>query len=75
VQRAKVMSVGSLMRPANGARDYAGELKATQKIAAVAAKVVEANRPFAVTDASGALVGELAPQAVLDVLTGRGLPA
>ncbi|HNB25561.1 MAG TPA: betaine/proline/choline family ABC transporter ATP-binding protein [Alphaproteobacteria bacterium] len=75
VQRAKVMSVGSLMRPANGARDYAGEVKATQKIAAVAAKVVEANKPFAVTDAAGTLVGELAPQAVLDVLTGRGIPA
>ena len=72
VQRAKVMSVKSLMRPANGTGHYAGEVKAEQKIAAIAAKVVEAGRPFAVIDASGALVGEIAPQPILDLLVGRG---
>ncbi len=72
VQRAKVMSVKSLMQKANGTRDYAGEVKADQKIAAVAARVVEAGRPFAVVDAGGALVGEIAPQPILDLLIGRG---
>ena len=72
VQRAKVMSVKSLMQKVNGARDYAGEVKADQKIATVAARVVEAGRPFAVVDAAGALVGEIAPQPILDLLIGRG---
>ena len=72
VQRAKVMSVKSLMQKANGTRDYAGEVKADQKIAAVAARVMEAGRPFAVRDAGGELVGEIAPQPILDLLIGRG---
>jgi glycine betaine/proline transport system ATP-binding protein len=72
VQRAKVMSVRSLMQKANGTRDYAGEIQADQKIAAIAARVVEAGRTFAVVDAGGALVGEIAPQPILDLLIGRG---
>ncbi|MBL9036043.1 MAG: betaine/proline/choline family ABC transporter ATP-binding protein [Rhodospirillaceae bacterium] len=71
VQRAKVMSVRSLMRPANGA-GYAGTVRPEQKIAAIAAQVIEAGKPFAVADESGALLGEIAPQAVLDLLIGRG---
>jgi hypothetical protein len=34
--------------------------------------VIEAGKPFAVADESGALLGEIAPQAVLDLLIGRG---
>ena len=70
VQRAKVMSVRSLMRPANGSA-YAGEIRPEQKIAAIASRVIEAGKPFAVVDATGDLIGEIAPQPILDLLVGR----
>ncbi len=71
VQRAKVMSVRSLMRQASGGI-YAGEIRPEQRIAAIAGRVIEAGKPFAVVDAGGTLIGEIAPQPILDLLVGRG---
>jgi len=77
VQRAKVMSVASLMRAPRGG-DYAGSVAPGDRIAAIAARVIDSGRPVAVTDGSGALVGEIAPSQVVDLLVGRdarSLPA
>jgi glycine betaine/proline transport system ATP-binding protein len=70
VQRAKVMSVGSLMRAPCGG-DYAGSVATSDRIAAIAARVIDAGKAVAVTDSSGALVGEITPNQVLDLLVGR----
>jgi glycine betaine/proline transport system ATP-binding protein len=68
IPRAKVLSVRSVMTPA-GNGEFAGEIAATTKIEAIARKVIDAGRPFAVIDEQGALVGQLERRAVLDVLT------
>ncbi|MGH6894630.1 MAG: ATP-binding cassette domain-containing protein, partial [Dongiaceae bacterium] len=72
VQRAKVMSVRSLMQPFNETHEFVGQVRDTDKIAAVAARIVESDRPYAVVDIAGRLVGEIAPQPILDLLIGRG---
>jgi glycine betaine/proline transport system ATP-binding protein len=72
IPRAKVLSVRAIMAPADAA-GFAGEVAATTKIEAIARRVIDAGRPFAVTDEQGALIGQLEPRAVLDVLV--ALPA
>jgi glycine betaine/proline transport system ATP-binding protein len=67
IPRAKVLSVRAIMSPAAG-DGFAGEVAATAKVEAVARRVIDAGRPFAVTDEQGALIGKLEPRAVLDVL-------
>jgi glycine betaine/proline transport system ATP-binding protein len=67
VPKAKVLTVAAIMAPGvNGA--VAGEVRADQRIAAVAPRLAEAEAPFAVLDASGARVGSLTRAAVADVL-------
>lgn len=72
VQRSKVMSVKSLMQPLDSAHTFIGQVRDTDKIGAVAGRIIETGKPFAVVDADGRLVGEIAPQPVLDMLLGRG---
>jgi glycine betaine/proline transport system ATP-binding protein len=72
VQRSKVMSVKSLMQPLNSAHTLIGQVRDTDKIGAVAGRIIETGRPFAVVDSEGRLVGEIAPRPVLDMLLGRG---
>jgi glycine betaine/proline transport system ATP-binding protein len=67
IPRAKVLSVRAIMAPA-GTDGFAGEVAATTKIEAIARRVIDAGRPFAVTDEEGTLIGQLEPRAVLDVL-------
>jgi glycine betaine/proline transport system ATP-binding protein len=70
IPRAKVLSVRSVMTPVlNG--EFAGEVAATAKVEAIARRVIDAGRPFAVTDDSGALIGQLERHTVLDVLVGQ----
>jgi glycine betaine/proline transport system ATP-binding protein len=70
--RAKVLSVRAVMTPARGADGFAGEVLAGERIEAIARRVIDANRPFAVTDEAGALLGVLEPRAVLAVLVAHG---
>jgi glycine betaine/proline transport system ATP-binding protein len=70
VQRAKVMSVASLMRPARGG-DYVGSISPADRIAAIASRVIDSGRPTAVTDSDGTLVGEITPEQIIDILVGR----
>jgi glycine betaine/proline transport system ATP-binding protein len=71
VQRSKVMSVKSLMQPLNSAHTLIGQVRDTDKIGAVAGRIIETGKPFAVVDADGRLVGEIAPKPILDMLLGR----
>ena len=71
VNRAKVMSAQSLMTRGNGTGRHAGKVAAKAKVETFAADIVAASAPFAVTDQDGKLVGEIAPQAVIDLLAGR----
>jgi len=72
VQRAKVISAARLMRPPSADR-HAGRVDRTAKIASFAAEIVAAGAPFAVTGDDGAVVGEVTPQAVIDLLAGRDM--
>jgi glycine betaine/proline transport system ATP-binding protein len=74
VSRAKVLSARSLMRPVThgqGHGDFAGTVQAEARVAEIAAEVEAADRPFAVVDAGGHLIGELTREAVIAVLVGR----
>jgi glycine betaine/proline transport system ATP-binding protein len=71
VQRSKVMSVKSLMQPLNAAHTLIGQVRDTDKIGAVAGPIIETGKPFAVIDAEGRIVGEIAPAPILDMLLGR----
>jgi glycine betaine/proline transport system ATP-binding protein len=70
VNRAKVMSAKSLMQKAQSAQ-HGGRVRPEAKIATFASEIVAAKLPFAVVDASGAVIGEVAPAAVIDLLAGR----
>jgi glycine betaine/proline transport system ATP-binding protein len=71
VNRAKVMSAQSLMTHGKTHQHHAGKVEAKAKIETFAADIVGANAPFAVIDGDGALLGEIAPEAVIDLLAGR----
>lgn len=70
VQRAKVVSAHGLMRPAQPDSAYAGHLAPADKVSSFAADIIGAGAPFAVRDPTGVLLGEVMPDAVLDILTG-----
>ena len=73
VQHSKVLSARSIMQPVK-ARRHAGKISASGKIAGFSAEVVATGKPFAVIDEAGAVIGEITPQAVIDVLAGIALP-
>ncbi len=72
VPRAKVLTAGSVMAAADGSGDVAGHVAASDRIETLAARVVAAGKPFAVTDETGRVVGVLTREAVLKVLVGEG---
>ena len=72
VARAKVMSAGWLMQPASGTF-YDRNVKMSDKVARFAADIVTARIPFGVVDGSGALAGEVTPDAVIELLAGCNL--
>jgi len=70
VNRAKVMSAKSLMRqPDDGG--HGGTVRPDAKIASFASEIVAKKQPFAVVDETGAVLGEVTPNAVIDLLAGR----
>ncbi|MCH7794642.1 MAG: betaine/proline/choline family ABC transporter ATP-binding protein [Proteobacteria bacterium] len=75
VPRAKVLTAGSVMTSVDGVAsqvmaDFAGRVRVDTRIEALAAEVVNADKPFLVTDASGQTLGLLTREAVLAVLVG-----
>ncbi|TPL22737.1 glycine betaine/L-proline ABC transporter ATP-binding protein [Mesorhizobium sp. B2-4-10] len=69
VDRAKVISAKSLMRACDGA-EHGGTVAPEAKIASFSASIVAVGRPFAVVNGSGKPIGEVTPQAVIDLLAG-----
>ena len=69
VTRAKVLTVASVMAPAAApGRALAGELPAAARVGEIARRALADERPFAVVDAAGRVVGRLERAAVLEVL-------
>ncbi len=71
VPRAKVLSVGAVMGPADGLTEFAGEVPARAKVAEVARAVLAAGRPFLVVE-DGQRVGAINREQVIAVLAGTG---
>jgi glycine betaine/proline transport system ATP-binding protein len=71
VNRAKVLSARSLMTPASAGADGFETVEASAKIATFAAAIVDSTKPFAVIDADGAIIGEITPRTVIDLLSGK----
>jgi glycine betaine/proline transport system ATP-binding protein len=68
VDRAKVISAGALMSAPKAGASYAGEVARGARIASFAADIVDCDRPFAVVDEAGGLVGEISAARVIDLL-------
>jgi len=73
VQRAKVISAQGLMQPLT-ANALARSVDARAKVASFAADIVAAGAPFAVAGEDGRPIGQVTPQAVVDLLAGREAP-
>jgi glycine betaine/proline transport system ATP-binding protein len=71
VQRAKVISAGALMRPCRDGTAYAARVRIDDRAASFAAAIVASAQPFGVVDESGALIGEIQRDVVIDLLAGR----
>ena len=69
VQRAKVISARSLMRACDGT-EHGGVVAPEAKIASFSASIVAAGKPFAVVNGTGKPIGEVTPQAVIDLIAG-----
>ena len=70
VPRAKVMSAQRLMQAATPGAAYGGRVRREAKVMSFCAEIVAAQRPFAVTDGDGRVLGEVTPAAVTAVLAG-----
>ncbi|MGB3148073.1 MAG: glycine betaine/L-proline ABC transporter ATP-binding protein, partial [Paracoccaceae bacterium] len=70
--RAKVLSARRLMVPATAKASGYQTVSARAKIASFAATIVDSDKPYAVLDDGGAIVGEITPRAVIDLLAGKG---
>lgn len=69
VDRAKVISARSLMRACDGT-EHGGAVAPDAKISSFSATIVSAGKPFAVVNGTGKPIGEVTPQAVIDLLAG-----
>jgi glycine betaine/proline transport system ATP-binding protein len=70
VARAKVVTLGRIAAP--GVPEHvAGTLSAGLRVEEAAERIVTAKAPFAV-ERDGAVIGHVTPQAVIDILIGRG---
>ena len=77
VQRAKVISARSLMRPCQ-TEGHPGTVAPEDRIATFSARLITAGKPFAVVNGTGKPIGEVTPDAVIDLLAGidrQGAPA
>ena len=71
VNRARVLSARSLMGAATAKTENGERIAAAAKVDSFAARIIEANRPFAVVDGDGRIIGEISPRAVIDLFSGR----
>jgi len=73
--RAKILSVGAVMRPLNGMSDSAGTVRAAPRVVDVARTVEASDRAHVVLDESGEQVGTIDRALVMQVLLDPGGPA
>ena len=73
VNRAKVLSARSLMRPVSALSAQYQTIAAAAKVASFAAAIVDSPQPFAVVEPDGLIIGEITPAAVIDLLAGKAL--
>jgi glycine betaine/proline transport system ATP-binding protein len=69
VQRAKVISARSIMRPP-GKAQHAGTVSPDARVSSFSAEIISAKKPFAVVNGTGKPIGEVTPEAVIDLLAG-----
>jgi len=72
VPRAKVLTVMSIVHDARKGHAYENFVLATDKIDAVAERVLDAEHGFGVQDESGRIIGEINQEDVTRILIGRG---
>ena len=70
--RAKILTLRSVMRPANGAADLAGRLPATQRVIDAARALESSDRLYGVVDEAGRTLGIIDRAALMDVLLDAG---
>jgi glycine betaine/proline transport system ATP-binding protein len=73
--RAKILSVGAVMRPLNGARDFAGTVPASSRVIEAARTLGASDRTHVVVDESGQHVGTIDRGLIMQVLLESGGPA
>jgi glycine betaine/proline transport system ATP-binding protein len=73
--RAKILSVGAVMRPLNGARDFAGTVRAASRVIEAARALQGIDQPHAVVDDSGQHVGIIDRALIMQVLLETSGPA
>ena len=71
IPRPKVLSARAVMVPVEDGVAHAGRIPAETKIEALAARVIDGDAAFAVTDGEGRVIGQIDRAAVLDVLVSR----
>lgn len=71
VPRYKVLSAGTVMRPANGLPDNAPRVEARAKIDSLIELAADTDAPLAVVDAGGAVVGEIDRSIIMKAMTSR----
>ncbi len=74
VVRAKVVTLGSILRPGPAPGTVAGTLPRSARVEEVAARIEASALPHAVADEAGRIIGHVDRQAVIDVLIGRRSP-
>ena len=66
--KSRVFTVKSVMAPKDASLSSGGRVLDSAKIDAIAAEIVASEQPYDVVDAQGNVVGQLAREAVIDVL-------
>ncbi len=73
--RAKILSVRAVMRPLNGARNFAGTVPATRRVVEAARDIDAASGDYGVVDESGRPIGVIDRSALIEVFLERSEPA
>ena len=67
IPRAKVLTARAVMEPPQEG-DYAGKVDVSVKLQELAARIIDAQKPFAVVDEKGNIIGQVLKDSVLNVL-------
>ncbi|MBS1270732.1 MAG: Glycine betaine transport ATP-binding protein OpuAA [Gammaproteobacteria bacterium] len=68
IPRAKVLSARAVMLPAVAGEQFAGEIPGETRIEQLAGRIVDCEKPLAVVDRNGGVVGQISRDSVLRVM-------